>query len=292
MSDIRLDDKDRAWLAEEYGLNAVQLDHFVKICERVGLDPLTKQIYPLKSRKKENRGGQWVWVETLNYICGIDGYRAIADRTGEYAGAPKPEFEDTSGDQYPLSCSVTVNRIVQGHIVSFVATAWWEEYAPYREDRQTGNRVLSAMWAKMPRLMLAKVAEALALRRAFPASYAGVYTKEEFDQASNEEREAEQTPAVPPQRAVAEKPKDDDLMALKRELMETVSKWAGITQKDRARLKNATTDLLKGLDLPTDGSLNAEQAKAALEFCAEHGDEEFSEALGVLLGADEPTGPE
>ena len=56
------------------------------------------------------------------------------------------------------------------------ATAIWGEYA----------QPSGPMWKKMPHLMLAKCAEALALRRAFPAELSGVYIKKEMDQADSE----------------------------------------------------------------------------------------------------------
>jgi hypothetical protein len=68
---------------------------------------------------------------------------------------------------------VTVWKMVGGVRGSFTASALWSEY------QQANNK----MWAKMPCTMLAKCAEALALRKAFPADLSGLYTTEEMMQA-------------------------------------------------------------------------------------------------------------
>jgi hypothetical protein len=46
------------------------------------------------------------------------------------------------------------------------------------------------MWDKLPSVMLAKVAESIALRKAFPHELSGLYSPEEMDQADDDHRPA------------------------------------------------------------------------------------------------------
>src|SRR3990167_8379416 len=103
--------------------------------------------------KRKSKSGEAIVITT-----GIDGFRLTASRTGAYAGSDEPVFkEDEKG---PLAATVTVWKLVQGVRCAFTATARWVEYYP-------GDGPDGFMWRKMPYVMLAKCAEALALRKAF-----------------------------------------------------------------------------------------------------------------------------
>lgn len=147
-------------------------DEFKIFCyavKRTGLDPFVKQIHAVKRWNAKTKR------EDMSIQVGIDGYRLIADRTEKYAGSDDPVFDN---EQNPTKASVTVWKLVQGQRCPFTATARWAEYYP--GDNQ------GFMWKKMPCGMLGKVAETLALRKAFPAELSGVYTDEEMAQAGTE----------------------------------------------------------------------------------------------------------
>lgn len=145
---------------------------FAMACNRYGLDPFTNQIHFVKRGKDGN--GQ------MTIQTGIDGYRAIAERSGQLAGISDVKYDEESEKRnapHPDKASVCVYRFVNGEKVHFTASARWKEYAP------TGKQAF--MWNKMPYLMLGKCAEALALRKAFPNDLSGLYTNEELMQADN-----------------------------------------------------------------------------------------------------------
>lgn len=154
-----------------------ELALFLYTAKRTGLDPLTKQIHFIKRRQWNKSANGYIEVGTTQ--TGIDGYRAIATRTGELAGIDDAVYDSEEG-VYPKKAAVTVYRLVNGVRTPFSASARWNEYVSTDRD---GNPV--AMWKKMPYLMLAKVAEALALRKAFPNDLSGLYTAEEMSQADN-----------------------------------------------------------------------------------------------------------
>lgn len=144
--------------------------------QRTGLDPLAKQVHMIK-RWNAALGKMAGTIQT-----GIDGYRVIADRTGSYAGSDAPVFDFAkAGDKVPTCATVTVYRIIQGQRVAFSAPAYWDEYVQLKKDGTP-----TSFWLKMPKGQLAKCAEALALRKAFPNDLSGIYTHEEMSQADND----------------------------------------------------------------------------------------------------------
>lgn len=160
------------------GASDLELDLFLHACKRTGLDPLMKQIYAIKRWNNQEK------KETMAIQTGIDGYRLIADRTGRYAGSDEPVYE-VGPDGFPTIASVTIYKMIEGQRCAFGSSARWTEYVQTTREGQP-----TAMWKKMPFLMLGKCAEALALRKAFPAELSGVYTHEEMMQADNEPRHA------------------------------------------------------------------------------------------------------
>lgn len=162
-----------------------ELKLFLAQCERTGLDPFDRQIYFIKRRQKDKQSGQWIEVGQTQ--TSIDGFRVVAERTGEmdgqsveWCGADGVWVDVWLPDAPPAAARVIAYR--KGCAHGYPGIAKFKEYAQTFSD---GN--LSGLWAKMPANMLAKCAEALALRKAFPKQLSGLYTREEMGQAENPE---------------------------------------------------------------------------------------------------------
>lgn len=145
------------------GLDDNEFRLLIEVAQGTGLNLFQRQIYGIK------RGGK------MTIQTGIDGYRLVAARTGRHAGTSDAEFDSQDGHN-PKWARVTVKKVMpNGFVADFTATARWSEYVQEQ----------SPMWRKMPFLMLSKCAEALALRKAFPAELSGVYTDTEMMQADD-----------------------------------------------------------------------------------------------------------
>lgn len=138
------------------------------------LNPLLKQIHFVQRWDSEKH--RMVWASQVS----IDGLRALAERTGLYQGQDEPEFVDNPDGTLKL-CKVRVWR--KDWPRPAVGVAYWNEYVQSTRDKQTGKTRPTAMWARMPHVMLSKCAEALALRKAFPEDMAGLYTTDEMAQS-------------------------------------------------------------------------------------------------------------
>lgn len=129
------------------------------------LNPILGQIHFVK-RWNSQRNCE-VWAAQV----GIDGFRAIAQRTGQYDGQDEPEWEYDAKGAVKL-CRVRVYRKDLGR--PSVGVAHFSEYAQTKKGGE-----LTLMWATKPHIMLAKCAEALAYRKAFPEDTSGLYAPEE-----------------------------------------------------------------------------------------------------------------
>lgn len=169
---------------------------------------MARQIYAIPFNKKfKNANGEWDTKKEWTVITGIDALTAVAERSGNFGGFTKPEYEfgvlaDQESFGQPdynkiISCTVGVHKVVQGVLTTSYATAFFDEYdtgknlwraagATKKKDvwqngRKTGEQEEVPDGGK-PKTMLAKVARAQALRAAFPAC-AGLYVAEEMEKA-------------------------------------------------------------------------------------------------------------
>ena len=271
------------------GCTDLELELFIKQCERTGLDPFARQIYAVKRWDAQAR------TEVMQTQVSIDGLRSLAADTHEMAGQEGPFWCGSNGQwadvwlsaDPPSASKVTVLRSVGSAKAVFTGVALWDSYCQTTKEGKP-----TRMWAQMGPEMLAKCAEALALRKAFPQSLSGLYTNDEMGQASNPSPErgnslerplealqsasspsAVQSPILPPPRPVeshtapsggAPAPTADPLGPMR----SRVSLSLG-----RLSVENRSAILAKGdaehLQLPEEQSFTPEHANRWLELVKE-----------------------
>lgn len=161
-------------LLEMFNLGAAPLPvirSYFHICQTTGLDPFKRQIHLIERQGK------------FTPQTSIDGFRIIRDRSKVYdgdetfwCGEDGAWVDAWLRSEPPTACKFVL--YVKGRSKPVTAVARWSEYVQTKRDGS-----VTSMWSRMSAHMLAKVAEALAIRKAFPDDTGGLYTDDEMMQA-------------------------------------------------------------------------------------------------------------
>lgn len=146
---------------------------FVEFCKGTGLNPFKKEIWFIKTKEKrwysQKEQKEIVIAPKVQMMTGIAGFYAIANSHPQYDGMEETVIERGPGGKI-LRATAKVWR--KDRRFPSVGVAEWAEYAPADDSK--------SIWATKPSVMIAKVAESIALRKAFPNELNGLYTTEEM----------------------------------------------------------------------------------------------------------------
>ena len=142
-------------------------------------DFLEKNVYAIK------------YGQGYSLVTSIDNNRKIGQKSG-VVGVDAPIYttkkivEDGKEVEVVDSCTITVKKLVRdvndggaSTTGEFTATVYFDEY--YKAGKTYEGKYTPSMWDKMPRTMIAKVAEMHALRKACPEELSQQYIEEETE---------------------------------------------------------------------------------------------------------------
>jgi phage recombination protein Bet len=225
------------------GATPLELACFLYNAKRLGLDPITRQIYFIKYSK--DLPGE--------IVVGINGYRAQAESSGVYAGSDDAEFEyedvgQPKGLGAPSKATVTVWKIVAGQRVPFTASARWKEFYP-------GEGKQGEQYRKRPHNQLAIRAESHALRKGFPQQ--------------TERLEIQEAPVEWEQAALADERARDDPQKIARDSRRYAEIFGGEDDRTRtpvaAHTRRARASSATPAATPAPASDDDEQAQAIVD---------------------------
>ena len=156
---LYLSDSEKTVIKETVArqLSQDQFKIFIYTCQALGLNPLLNEIACVTYKNKD--GSVSMSIQVMR-----DGFLTIAHRSGKFAG---------------IESGVTTSE--SGKILTGWAKVYHKDYnvAVFQEadfeEYNTGRN----LWASKPKTMIKKVAESMALRKAFNVS--GVYAPEEME---------------------------------------------------------------------------------------------------------------
>lgn len=217
-------------VAKGVGLSNAELALFGYVAAQYGLDPLRRQMYAVRYDKDQ----------PVTFQVAIDGFRALAKRSGKMRGYTQTQWCGQDGiwvdvwtrlDVPPWAARVGVRHVDYPEPV--FGTALYTEYVAtrraYDNEIRDGSppRVPNSQWSTRPAHMLAKCAEALAIRTAFPEDVGGLVTDDEMENRARVTIDGTSTEVLPEgdrapgdERFGATKATFDDMIAGAREALQ------------------------------------------------------------------------
>lgn len=207
----KADDKlDLLYRQEFSHLTRDEFAYFVEFCREKGVNPWLRHIIP--QRVYDERRG----ATRLQFITTIMALRTIALSTRRYEGLKGPSWCGKDGawvdvwlhPEPPEAATVGVYR--KGFREPLFQTATFPSFAQFEQTRD-GKSVPTPFWVRMGAHMLAKCAEALSLRAAFPEKCGELLIPEEVMQTGGPGGQGRPPAAGPGEAAPTTAPDQFDL---------------------------------------------------------------------------------